>query len=254
MKVRLLGAGTSSGVPRIGNDWGACDPAEPRNRRTRASLLVDSGATRLLIDTSPDLREQLLAAGVASVDAVIWTHDHADHTHGIDDLRQLFHTRGSAIPGYARGVTRTAIEHKFGYVVRGNDGYPPTVDLHNLNDLQRFPDLIVKVMDQPHGSISSAGLRFEAAGKAIGYATDFHTMTDAMRSLYADLDIWIVDALRERPHPSHPTVAQVIAWAAELAPKRTVLMHMDQSLDYRTLCGSLPSGIEPGYDGLEIAA
>lgn len=252
MKLRLLGAGTSSGVPRIGNDWGDCDPAEPRNRRMRASLLVEAGDTRLLIDTSPDLREQLLAADVATVDAVIWTHDHADHTHGIDDVRQIFHALGRPVPGFARPGTKASIERKFGYVTHGNDGYPPTIELKELPNSQVFGELHCHVGDQPHGSIASAGLRFEHDGKAAGYATDFNVMTPAMRTLYLDLDVWIVDALRRRPHPSHPTLDQVIAWAGELRPKRTVLMHMDQSMDYATLRATLPAGIEPGYDGMEI--
>ena len=252
MKLRLLGAGTSSGVPRIGNDWGACDPAEPRNRRTRASLLVEADDVRLLVDTSPDLRAQLLDAGVGTVDAIVWTHDHADHTHGIDDVRQIFHARGEPVAGYARAETLAAISTKFAYAFAGNHGYPPTVAGALLPDTLAIGSLRVTVTDQPHGSIKSAGLRFEHRGKAAGYATDFNIMTDDMRTLYQGLDLWIVDALRVKPHPSHPTLDQVITWVTELAPERTVLMHMDQSMDYRTLCESLPPGIEPGYDGLEV--
>ena len=127
MKVRILGSGTSSGVPRIGNDWGACDPADPRNRRTRVSILVETAGARVLVDTTPDMREQLLAANVADVDAVIWTHDHADHCHGIDDLRQIYHQRGAPVRGLARPETLAALEERFGYVFHGRDGYPPTV-------------------------------------------------------------------------------------------------------------------------------
>ena len=152
MKLRLLGAGTSSGVPRIGNDWGACDPGEPRNRRTRASLLVEHDGTRVLIDTSPDLREQLLAADVGTVDAMLWTHDHADHTHGIDDLRQIYHARRSPVPGYARPDTLAAISRKFGYVFAGNDGYPPTVDGAELpRQSGTLAASRIDTVDQPHG-------------------------------------------------------------------------------------------------------
>ena len=254
MRARILGSGTSSGVPRIGNDWGACDPGDARNRRTRASILVEHEGTRILIDTSPDLREQLLAADVAEVDAVIWTHDHADHCHGIDDLRQVFHATGVPVAGYARLATLGALEQRFGYVFRGRDGYPSTVDGRALPDRLQIGAIDIQVVDQPHGSISSAGLVFEAGGARIGYATDFNVMTADMRAAYRTLDVWIVDALRHAPHPSHPTVAAVLEWAEELSPHRAALIHMDQSMDYRTLCASLPAGVEPGYDGLILEA
>ncbi|MDB5708740.1 MAG: beta-lactamase [Sphingomonas bacterium] len=252
MKVRLLGSGTSSGVPRIGNDWGACDPAEPRNRRMRASILVETETTRILVDTSPDLRAQLLDADVGTFDAVIWTHDHADHCHGIDDLRQVFHALGRPIRGLARPATRASLETRFGYVFHGRDGYPPTVDMEDLPDRLTIGDITISVVDQPHGNIVSAGLRFEADNGSIGYATDLHAMTDAMRALYTGLDIWIVDALRRRPHPTHPDLPTALGWISELAPKRAALVHMDHSMDYATLCAELPPGVEPGYDGLEM--
>lgn len=252
MKVRILGSGTSSGVPRIGNDWGACDPAEPRNRRSRVSALVEHDGTRILIDTGPDMREQLLAADVATVDAVIWTHDHADHIHGIDDLRQVYHALGRPVRGFARASTLTAIEQRFGYVFHGRHGYPPTVAAEPLPDRRTIGGIRVTVVDQPHGSIRSAGLRFEAAGRSIGYATDFSEMTAEMATLYQDLDLWVVDALRHKPHPSHPTVGAVLGWVEAFRPARTVFIHMDQSLDYATLAESLPPGVEPGFDGMEI--
>ena len=252
MKVRILGSGTSSGVPRIGNDWGACDPAEPRNRRTRAALLVEHGGVRVLVDTGPDMREQLLAADVAAVDAVIWTHDHADHVAGIDDVRQIFHRIGRPVPGFARSETRVALSARFGYVFAGRGGYPATVAMQDLPDRLRIGEIGITVVDQPHGDITSAGLRFTAGGKSVGYATDFHTLTPAMRDHYRALDVWIVDALRRRPHPSHPTLASVLAWREELEAARTVLIHMDQSMDYRSLCDELPLGCEAGYDGWEV--
>ncbi len=252
MKVRILGSGTSSGVPRIGNVWGACDPGEPRNRRTRVSILVETATTRILVDTGPDMREQLLAAGVDRVDAVIWTHDHADHTHGIDDLRQLFHATGRPVRGLARPATATVLIERFGYVFHGRDGYPPTVACEELPDALTVGDIEITVTDQPHGSIHSAGLRFESAGAAIGYATDFNILTDDMRKLYQGLDVWILDVLRREPHPSHPHLAQALPWIAELAPGRAALTHLDQSMDYAALCKELPPGIEPAYDGLEF--
>lgn len=253
MKVTILGCGTSSGVPRIGNDWGQCDPAEPRNARRRVSILVEAGHTRILVDTSPDLRAQLLDAGVSRIDAVIWTHDHADHVHGIDDLRQLFHNKGAPIAGYAREATIAILRQRFGYVFEGADGYPPTARLQRLPDRVQLGAIEVSVVDQPHGPITSAGLRFESDGKAVGYATDFNCMTDAMRAHYAGLDLWIVDALRRRPHPTHPHLADTLAWAAELEPTRTLLTHMDNSMDYRSLLAELSKGIEPAHDNQVVA-
>lgn len=252
MKVRILGSGTSSGVPRIGNDWGACDPAEPRNRRSRASILVETDTTRILIDTSPDMREQLLAANVSTVDAVIWTHDHADHCHGVDDLRQVYHAMGHPVRGLARPATWDALVQRFAYAFLGHDEYPPTVAMEALPDAITIGDITVRVTDQPHGTILSAGLRFDTAAGSIGYATDFNIMTDDMRTLYEGLDVWIVDALRYRPHPTHPDVPTVLGWIEELQPRRAAFIHMDQSMDYATLRAALPAGVEPGYDGMEV--
>ena len=249
----MLGCGTSSGVPRIGGDWGACDPADPRNRRTRASILIATETTTILIDTGPDMRAQLLAAGIGAPDAVIWTHEHADHCHGIDDLRQVYHLRGAPIAGYARPGTLALLRERFTYVFEGRDGYAPTVAGAELPDALTIGDIHIRVVDQPHGTICSAGLRFEHASGAIGYATDLNEMTAEMLALYEDLDLWVVDALRHRPHPTHPHIAQVLEWCALLTPRRTLLTHMDQSLDYATLAAELPAGIEPGRDGLVVA-
>ncbi|MCM8731412.1 MBL fold metallo-hydrolase [Hephaestia sp. GCM10023244] len=252
MKVRILGSGTSSGVPRIGNDWGACDPAEPRNRRTRASLLVEHDGARVLVDTSPDMREQLLAADVAALDAVIWTHDHADHCHGIDDLRQVYHAIGGPVRGLARADTMASLEQRFAYAFGGQGGYPAMATAEILPDRLTVGEIEIAVVDQPHGSIHSAGLRFSVEERSVGYSTDFNILTDDMRTLYRNLDVWILDCLRARPHPSHPDLATALEWIAQLAPKRAIFIHMDQSMDYRTLCATLPAGVEPGYDGLEI--
>ena len=252
MKVTILGCGTSSGVPRIGNDWGLCDPAEPKNARRRVSILVETDTTRILVDTAPDLRAQLLDAGVGHVDAVIWTHDHADHVHGLDDLRQLYHNGGVPIAGYARPATIAVLQRRFGYVFEGADGYPATASLSELPDRALLGDIEVGTVDQPHGSITSAGLRFEADGKSVAYATDFHAMTADMRALYAGLDLWVVDALRRRPHPTHPHLAEVLAWIGQLKPARALLTHMDNSMDYGALLAELPPPIEPAYDNQVI--
>jgi phosphoribosyl 1,2-cyclic phosphate phosphodiesterase len=252
VKVRILGSGTSSGVPRVGGDWGECDRDEPRNRRRRASILVSYGESRVLVDTSPDLREQLLDAQVSDIEAVIWTHDHADHCHGIDDLRQLYHSRKRPVPGYARKESLALLKRRFGYAFEGKGGYPAVVNGHLLPNHVNLGGLSVRAVDQPHGEITSAGLRFDAGGAAIGYSTDFDTVTDDMAMLFEGLDLWVVDALRRRPHASHPHLAYTLESIRRLAPRRAILTHMDNSMDYRTLCGELPEGVVPGYDGLEI--
>ncbi|WP_420145056.1 MBL fold metallo-hydrolase [Sphingobium sp.] len=252
LKLTVLGSGTSSGVPRIGNDWGACDPAEPKNRRTRVSILVESPTTRILVDTSPDMREQLLAANVVQIDAILWTHDHADHSHGIDDVRQLFHHRRTPVPGYARAQTLKLLGQRFAYAFEGRNGYHPTIVPHMLPDGLRIGDIDVACVDQPHGEIFSTGFRFGHGGRSIGYATDFHALTPDMLALYDGLDLWVVDALREQPHPTHAHLAMTLDGIAATRPGRAILTHMDQSMDYATLCRTLPNGVEPGYDGLVV--
>ena len=252
LKLTILGSGTSSGVPRIGNDWGACDPTEPKNRRTRVSILVESATTRILVDTSPDMRAQLLAADVIAIDAILWTHDHADHSHGIDDVRQLFHHRRVPLPGYARSQTLNLLRQRFGYAFEGRNGYHPTVDGRILPDGLRIGDIDIACVDQPHGEIYSTGFRFSHGGRSVAYATDFHDLTPDMLALYDRVDVWVVDALREKPHPTHPHLALTLDGIAAARPGRAILTHMDQSMDYATLRRTLPSGVEPGYDGMAI--
>jgi phosphoribosyl 1,2-cyclic phosphate phosphodiesterase len=252
MKVRILGCGTSSGVPRVGNDWGECDRNQPRNRRRRASILVSHNNSRILVDTGPDLREQLLDADVNAVDGVIWTHDHADHCHGIDDLRQLYHARRRPVEGYARPDTLEVLQDRFAYAFDGKGGYPAVVEALHLPDHMNLAGISVRTVDQPHGTITSAGLRFDAGGVSIGYSTDFNEMTAEMARTFEDMDLWIVDALRRRPHPTHPHLALTLEWIAQLRPKRAILTHLDNSMDYDRLVDELPAGVEPGYDGLEI--
>lgn len=253
LTITLLGCGTSSGVPRIGNDWGQCDPAEPRNRRTRASVLVESPTTRLLVDTGPDMRAQLLAADVATVDAVLWTHDHADHCHGLDDLRQIAYNGRTPVPVLARSQVLNALAHRFAYAFEGRTYYAPIVTPEVLPEGSfTLGDIIVSTVDQPHGDIFSTGFRFEHDGRSFGYATDFHAMTDAMLALYDRLDLWIVDALRERPHPTHAHLGLTLDAIAATGARRAILTHMDSSMDYATLASALPSGVEPGHDGLRV--
>jgi phosphoribosyl 1,2-cyclic phosphate phosphodiesterase len=252
VKLTVLGCGTSSGVPRIGNDWGACDPAEPRNRRWRASVLVQSATTAILVDTGPDMREQLLMARVGRVDAVLWTHEHADHTHGIDDLRQIFHLTDAPVPSYARPRTLDSLETRFRYVFHGRGGYPPTAEARLLEDDLMIGDIRVRCVDQPHGGITSAGFRFDHNGMSAGYSTDFNAVTPDMETLFEGMDLWVVDALRRAPHPTHTHLAMTLAAIERVRPARAVLTHMDHSMDYATLAAELPDGVEPGFDGLEV--
>ncbi|HYE29543.1 MAG TPA: MBL fold metallo-hydrolase [Allosphingosinicella sp.] len=252
MEVTILGSGTSSGVPRVGNDWGLCDPANPRNRRRRVSILVSHNKARILVDTGPDLREQLLDADVADVDGVIWTHDHADHCHGIDDLRQLYHARGRPVAGYGRRETLDSLTQRFAYAFDGKSGYPPVATANLLPDHMNLNGISVQVVDQPHGDITTAGLRFDAGGHSIVYSTDFNELTPEMENRFQGVDVWIVDTLRRRPHPTHPHLALSLEWIARIRPKRAVLTHMDNTMDYETLLGELPEGVEPGFDGMEI--
>lgn len=253
LTLTMLGCGTSSGVPRIGADWGACDPAEPRNRRTRVSILVESASTRILVDTSPDLRAQLLAAGVVHLDAVLWTHDHADHSHGIDDLRQVMHRRGTPVPGYGHRATMAKLRARFAYVFEGGDGYRPTVAGADLPEGGlSIGDIAVRHVAQPHGSIHSSGFRFDHGGRSIVYATDFHSVTGEMAALYNGVDCLVIDALRRKPHPTHPHLDRSLEAIAAIRPGQAILTHMDQSMDYAQLLAELPEGVLPGYDGLVV--
>lgn len=253
LKLTILGCGTSSGVPRIGGDWGACDPEEPRNRRLRASIMVETPTTRILVDTGPDLREQLLGARISRLDAVLWTHDHADHCHGIDDLRQVAQASKSVVQGYARVQTLTLLKNRFSYAFAGREGYPPIIAGDVLPDGPLvIGDIVVDAVDQPHGDIFSTGFRFTVGGHSIGYATDFHDFTPEMLRFFNGVDIWVADALRVRPHPTHAHLALTLDAIAKIAPRRALLTHMDHSMDYASLMAMLPDGVEPGYDGMAI--
>lgn len=257
MRVTVLGSGTSTGVPRLGGadghgDWGNCDPAEPKNRRRRVSLLVESGGTRVLIDTGPDLRAQLLDAGVGRLDAVLFTHDHADHAHGIDDLRQLFHNAGRPVDCYADQTTWAVLTKRFDYVFKGSGGYPATCTAHPLPRELRVGPLTIRHFRQRHGHIDTLGYRIEGEGAAIAYSTDVRELPDAAFMQLGGLDLWVVDALRRQPHPTHSHLAQTLGWITRAKPKRAVLTHMDGTMDYHSLAAELPDGVEPGYDGLTI--
>ncbi len=261
LKATILGCGSSPGVPRIGNDWGACDPADPRNRRTRCSLLLErfeaaGTPTRVLIDTGPDMRAQLLAADVDFIDAVIFTHAHADHTHGIDDLRAFWQNTHRLVDTYADEKTQAHLERAFGYCFARPPGseYPPILKHHAMAPETPVTitgaggPLTVLPFRQVHGDIETIGLR--VGGMA--YSPDVSDVPEASLPYLQDLDVWIVDALRYRPHPSHFSVDQAVAWSRRFAARRAVLTHMHIDLDYATLKRDLPEGVEPAYDGMMI--
>ncbi len=259
MKVTLLGSGTSTGVPRLGGeegvDWGLCDPDDPRNRRSRVSILVENDAgKRLLVDTSPDLRSQLLACEIGRIDAVFWTHDHADHCHGLDDLRPLRYGRGGPIPGYAGTETVRRLRQRFGYVFAGQYGYPTIVTLDDLQNLRICEGFGIDHCQMPHGPAQSTAYRFDCDGKAIGYATDFSEITDDMLDVLDGCDILVVDCLRREPHPTHAHLGMALELAAATRAERAVLTHLDKSMDYQTLSGEVPEGVLVGFDGMVLVA
>ena len=253
MKVRILGCGPSSGVPRIGNDWGACDPDDPRNRRTRTSVLLESDGQRLLVDCGPDLRQQMLAAEVGMVDGVIVTHDHADHCHGIDDLRPIAANRGEPIPLYARQAVLQQLAARFSYVFGGAELYRPTVRAAALGTTMEWGAATLSFVDQPHGHINSLGIRVDEGSRSAVYAIDFNDMTQAMATLYEDADLWICAVTPATNHLTHANLDAVVEWAKELKAGQLVLTNLDKRLDYATLASRLPDWVEPAYDGLELA-
>lgn len=249
----MLGSGTSTGVPRIGDDWGECDPSNPRNRRSRVSIIVENRmGQRILVDTSTDLRSQLLANKIAKVDAVFWTHDHADHCHGIDDLRVMRYDRSNPLPGYASRKTCERLRRRFDYVFEGQYGYPTLMDLKEVEQSQMVAGFSFDHVEMPHGPVTSTGFRFEADGKVIVYATDFSEITPRMVSCFKGSDLLVVDCLRKRPHPTHAHLEMAVELARKTKAKRAVLTHLDKSMDYETIRAEVPKGILVGYDGLEI--
>lgn len=261
LTLRILGCGSSGGVPRVGSGWGACDPAEPRNRRRRCSILVErasgAGRTTLLVDTSPDLREQLIDAGVTRLDGVLYTHAHADHTHGIDDLRPLVIAMRARIPVYADALTRSLLTTRFGYCFETPPGsaYPPIL---NLRDLAAGRDLTLEGEGGPitveslpveHGNEAALGFRFGAAA----YMPDVSLIPEASLARLQGLDLLIIDALRDTPHPTHFSVSDALALIESVRPRRAVLTNLHTDLDYGALAARLPDGIVPAYDGLTLS-
>jgi len=258
LTVRILGCGSSGGVPRLGGDdgagyWGDCDPANPKNRRRRCSILVKQGDTQLLVDTAPDLREQLLDARVTTLDGVLLTHDHADQLHGLDDLRalSLLNKRRIGLWSDARGLK--GVRAKFNYVLETPAGseYPPICDAHEIPepfgdfDIAGIP---VRAFGVGHGRIRCLGFRFGP----IAYCPDADALDEAASAALDGVECWIVDALRRTPHPSHAHLGRTLEWIARVRPKRAILTNMHVDMDYETLKAELPPGVEPAYDGMII--
>jgi phosphoribosyl 1,2-cyclic phosphate phosphodiesterase len=261
LTVTILGCGSSGGVPRPGSGWGACDPAEPKNRRRRCSILLESvgpnGTTSLIVDTSPDLREQLIDAGVTHLDAVLVTHDHADHTHGIDDMRALVMHMRRRLPVYADERTSATLAVRFGYIFETPPGstYPPILD---LRPMRVGSPLTIEGAGKPIEALPFAvehGPGYESLGFRFGdlaYLPDVSFLPVQARAAMAGLDILILDCLRETPHPSHFNLEQSLAAIAELKPRRTILTNLHSDLDYAVLSRRLPEGIEAAFDGMTI--
>jgi phosphoribosyl 1,2-cyclic phosphate phosphodiesterase len=260
----ILGCGSSGGVPRADGEWGACDPGEPRNQRSRCSLLVRRKAdtdhgdeTTVLIDTSPDLRVQTAAAGVKHLDAVLYTHDHADQAHGIDDLRAFAIRSRSRVPCYMDPATTDSLSARFRYIFESEGGYPAICEAralpaHGTAWSLKGPSGAIPVLnfDQDHGGVRSVGYRFGD----VGYCSDVVDLPPAAMAALTDLDVFIIDALRDTPHPTHAHVAKALDWIQALKPRRAILTNLHIDLDYQTLARRLPPGVEPAFDGLSFTS
>ena len=259
LEVTILGCGSSGGVPRADGDWGICDPAEPKNFRLRCSLLVkrlgEGPETTALIDTSPELRIQTARAGVKRVDAVLLTHDHADQVHGLDDVRAFALRQQARIPCWMDAATDETMMRRFGYIFEGEGGYPAICDRRQIPAHGQAwqvdgPSgaIPVTTFDQDHGGVRSVGYRFGG----VAYSSDVVALDEAAFAALADLDVWIVDALRRRPHPTHAHLERTLEWIDRVRPKRAILTNLHIDMDYAQLCAELPPGVEPAFDGMSF--
>jgi len=252
MKITILGCGTSGGVPLIGGNWGLCNPNNPRNRRRRVSILVEQADTVLLVDTSPDMREQLLDCGLQKLDAVLYTHSHADHCHGIDELRSLNWLMHKPIDIFADPETLGILKRRFDYIFAGSKHggyYKPAVNPHEINGQGMTIGAIdVRHFWQKHGNMFSLGFRFGN----FAYSTDASELDDAAFAALAGVKIWLVDCVRREPHHTHAHLARTLEWIERVRPQQAYLTHMNHTMDYDTLCKELPAGVLPAHDGLVI--
>lgn len=268
LRFTILGCGSSPGTPRINGDWGACDPNEPKNRRLRCSLLVErigpEGRTTIVIDTGPDFRQQMISAEVKSIDAVLYTHAHADHLHGIDDLRGYALAQRERITVYADHETNLRMYDGFAYCFTTPPGsmYPPILNAYEMEAYQPLEitgkggPIHALPIRQEHGPIHSLSFRFSTDGNfdegGLCYSPDVSDIPKQSEKLLNNLDMWIVDALQYKPHISHFSVSQSLEWVGKLKPKHTVFTHMHIPLDYQTLKSELPDHVEPAYDGMVL--
>ncbi|MGG7566979.1 MBL fold metallo-hydrolase [Rhodovulum sp. DZ06] len=258
LRFTILGCGSSGGVPRLGGVWGACDPENPKNTRRRCSMLVEregpEGVTSVLIDTSPDMRSQLLDANVGRLDGVIYTHEHADHTHGLDDLRMIVFNMRKRIPVWADGPTQSSLLNRFGYAFVQPEGspYPPILDLRTIDGTVRIEGVGGAIEFQPfevnHGSIDALGFRI---GPLV-YLPDVAQMSDDGWAALEGADTWVVDALRYTPHPTHSHLDQTLGWIEKSGVRRGVITNMHVDLDYATVEAETPAHVIAAYDGMRL--
>lgn len=259
LKFTILGCGSSGGVPRLGGNWGECDPDNPKNNRRRCSLMVeritDAGTTSVLIDTSPDMRAQLLDAGIKHLDAVVFTHSHADHTNGLDDLRQYVLMQHAQIPVYADELTREGLIDRFKYAFEQPKGsmYPAILKMQELQEVTRIEGtggaIEFMALDVDHGSMPAKGFRIGD----LAYIPDVITIPDETWVKLAGLDCWIIDALRRTPHRTHTHLSNTVEWIKQIKPKRAVITNMHVDLDYTNVMAETPENTVPAYDGMTIS-
>lgn len=252
MRVTVLGCGTSSGVPQIGCDCAVCRSPDPRNQRRRCSIFIETRGQRILVDTGPDLRQQCLDAGIGEIDALIYTHAHADHVHGIDDLRSINNLIMAPVPTFADAAVFERIRERFPYVFAGGQGshgwWRPEIAPHPFSGPFRIGPVEVVPFAQGHGRGTSWGLRIGG----FAYSTDADQLDDRVFEIVRGIEVWIVDALRESPHPSHAHLSRALGWIDRAKPARAWLTHMNHEVDYADWCARLPAGVLPAHDGLVI--
>ena len=260
LTFKILGCGSSGGVPRLGGNWGDCDPNNTKNQRSRCSLLVErtasEGVTRVLIDTSPDMRSQLLKSNVGELDGVVYTHEHADHVHGIDDLRMIVFNMRKRVNVWADAKTQEALLQKFGYTFIQVEGssYPPILEMSTINGQFSIGgpggEITFNPFEVQHGTITSLGLRIDD----VTYIPDISAMNEIAWDQIKKTNIWILDALRRTPHQSHTHLSQSLEWIKKSGVEKGILTNMHIDMDYETLLNELPSNVEPAYDGMSLTS